>query len=127
MNFTNVFLIRVSVLVACILAVPNSISAQTNAIDSLRVLSRHLEGAAKADVLNELSLQLTSIDAVESRSIAKRSYDLSVSMRYEKGIAQALLIEARFDCFAGKNDTAIFLLKRCVRLVRDTKESELAG
>jgi signal transduction histidine kinase len=110
-----------------ILAPLKPLTAQTRVIDSVRLVSGQLNGESKADALNELSLQLANINPSESRNAARQAFHVSEEIQYVKGKAQALLNEAHFDFFAGKNDSAILLLKRCIRLARPTKELELAG
>jgi len=114
-------------LFVCIHAAPHHISAQSRVIDSLRSLSEHLEGEAKVDALNEVSLQLASFNSIESKNAAEQAYEISELIHYNKGKAQALLNEAHYHFFAGNNDSTIILLRRCLRLTRATKESELEG
>ena len=127
MNFIKIFSIRIIVLLTCLLAAPRIVIAQTNVVDSLRALSKHLEGTAKADALNELSLQEASINSIESKKSAEQAYKISELIQYEKGKAQALLNRAHYYFYAGNNDSSIILLRRCIGLTRSTKESELAG
>jgi len=120
-------LFKILVLPFYILAIPLPLNAQTRTIDSLRLISRQLDGKAKVDALNELSSQLASINPLESRNTAKQAYKISELSKYDKGKAEALLNEAHYDFFAGNGDSAISVLKKCIKLTLATKESELAG
>jgi len=70
----------------------NSINAQTEAIDSLKVLlARHLDNdTIKVDLLNKTALKFFRVNEDELYKYAKAGYNLANKLNYDKGKANSL-------------------------------------
>jgi signal transduction histidine kinase len=119
---------RAGIISLCLFfGLPLLLSGQATNIDSIRNLSKGLEGKAKVDALNELSAQLESVNSVESLQKAKEAFALSSKIRYEEGKAVAMINEARCVFFNGNVSLSARLLRQSIAMSHAIKAVESEG
>ncbi len=96
-------------------------------IDSLQQLAPRLKGISRAEVLNQLAWALVSYDLNKSKEIVQQAYQLSKSLGYKKGMAEALIYEAYCDFTVGNDQTAIQKFKNSIALSESDGQDTLKG
>ena len=109
------------------LLVAITLSAQSNRLDSLEKLSKSLRGKAQVDALNKFSFYLGTINIKRSQEEAKRAFQLSEQIQYDKGMAEALIYEAIAEYSTGNDPLSRSLFKRSIALSKRIHDQQLEG
>lgn len=96
-------------------------------IDSLRTLSGLLSGKDRVDVLNKLSLALSSRDLNQSGEVAATAMQVSEKLNYGAGKAEGLINESVVAFRTGHDSLAIRLLLESISLAQKDNARHLQG
>ena len=104
-----------------------NILAQSAKIDSLQKLTESLRGTERIDGINSLAFEIGSYDYSKSNAIAKEALDLSKELKYDKGVAEAMINMAVSQLNVGRDSISIPLLKRSLVLCEKANLNHLKG
>ncbi len=101
--------------------------AQSHKIDSLREIANSLKGTEKIDALNLLAYEMFSFDFFKSKEISREARNLSIELKYDKGVAEAMINDAVSEWKMGHYSISIPEFKQSFIICKKMKLNHLQG